>query len=271
MTAMTTHLQRRLTAFDFTCLVVTGDCADILGQLPDGVIDLSIFDPAYQSLERHRAKGTTTRLKQSKASSNKWFAFFPNSRYGELFVELHRVHRRDTHAYCFCDDETEHVMLTGRNPYNKEPPVRSALDAGWRAWPPIIWVKTKNNVDPRIDVEDRLAQEDVRSGMGYHWRRAEERIVFFERGKRKLNHLGWPNIVVGPKAGGGQFPTTKPESVIERLILNSSNEGDVVLDCFAGSGVVGRVAVRLGRKAIMIDIDTSWIEAHPIDGMEVIR
>lgn len=264
-------LFRRLTAFDFTCLVIQGDCVDILSQMPDYTIDLTITDPPYESLERHRAVGTTTRLKESRSSSNQWFGTFSNARYGELFGHLYRVHGANTHCYVFCDSETEHVLLTGHNPYIKKPPVCPALQADWRAWPTLTWVKTKNGVDTEIDVEEDLAETDVRSGLGYHWRRADERIVFLEKGKRKLNNLGWPNAMVGPRAGKHDFPTQKPENIIERLLLNSSNEGDVVLDCFAGSGVVGRVAVRLGRKAILIDVDTSWIETHPIAGMEVIR
>ena len=40
-------------------------------------VDLLITDPPYESLEKHRAIGTTTRLKQSKTSSNLWFTIFP--------------------------------------------------------------------------------------------------------------------------------------------------------------------------------------------------
>jgi len=75
----------------------------------------------------------------------------------------------------------------------------------------------------------------------------------------------------GTRAGKNQFPTEQPENLIERLILNSTNEGDTILDTFAGSGVVGRVAVRLGRKVILIDLDIAWILAHPIPGMEVVE
>ncbi len=50
------------------------------------------------------------------------------------------------------------------------------------------------------------------------------------------------------------FPTQKPESLIERLIRGSSNEGDVVLDPFCGCGTTIMVAQRLKRKWIGIDI-----------------
>ena len=49
------------------------------------------------------------------------------------------------------------------------------------------------------------------------------------------------------------FPTQKSEKLLERIVNASSNEGDIVLDCFAGSGTTGAVAEKLGRKWIMID------------------
>jgi len=49
------------------------------------------------------------------------------------------------------------------------------------------------------------------------------------------------------------FPTQKPEALLERIIKASSNPGDIVLDAFAGSGTTGAVAEKLGRRWIMID------------------
>ena len=77
-------------------------CADAVTwfrSLPSESVDLVITDPPYESLEKHRAIGTTTRLKISKASSNQWFAIFPNARFPELFREVYRVF------------ETEHALL----------------------------------------------------------------------------------------------------------------------------------------------------------------
>ena len=50
------------------------------------------------------------------------------------------------------------------------------------------------------------------------------------------------------------YPTQKPEALLERIILASSNEGDVVLDPFCGCGTAVAVAERLGRRWIGIDI-----------------
>lgn len=50
------------------------------------------------------------------------------------------------------------------------------------------------------------------------------------------------------------YPTQKPEALLERIIKASSNEGDIVLDCFAGSGTTAVVSERLKRKWIAIDV-----------------
>jgi DNA modification methylase len=49
------------------------------------------------------------------------------------------------------------------------------------------------------------------------------------------------------------YPTQKPEVMLKRIIESCSNEGDIVLDCFAGSGTTGAVAEKLGRRWIMAD------------------
>ena len=49
------------------------------------------------------------------------------------------------------------------------------------------------------------------------------------------------------------YPTQKPEQLLERIIRASSNEGDIVLDAFAGSGTTSAVAEKLGRRWISID------------------
>lgn len=50
------------------------------------------------------------------------------------------------------------------------------------------------------------------------------------------------------------YPTQKPEELLKRIILAASDEGDVVLDCFAGSGTTAAVAEKLGRRWVVCDI-----------------
>src|SRR6476646_4721808 len=106
-----------------------GDAVAWLRTLPAASVDLVITDPPYESLEKHRAIGTTTRLKHSKASSNDWFSIFPNARFPELFAEIYRVLKKDTHFYLFCDPETMFVAK----------PLGEA--AGFKFWKPLIWDK----------------------------------------------------------------------------------------------------------------------------------
>ena len=56
------------------------------------------------------------------------------------------------------------------------------------------------------------------------------------------------------------YPTQKPETLLERIIKASSNPGDIVFDCFMGSGTTQAVAMKLGRKFIGADINLGAIQ-----------
>ena len=56
------------------------------------------------------------------------------------------------------------------------------------------------------------------------------------------------------------YPTQKPESLIERIIKASSNPGDIVFDCFMGSGTTQAVAMKLGRRFIGADINLGAVQ-----------
>jgi Adenine specific DNA methylase Mod len=56
------------------------------------------------------------------------------------------------------------------------------------------------------------------------------------------------------------YPTQKPEALIERVITASSNPGDLVFDCFMGSGTTQAVAMKLGRRFIGADINLGAIQ-----------
>lgn len=204
------------------------DAVSFLRKLPDESVNCIITDPPYESLEKHRKVGTTTRLKHSKASSNDWFEIFPNERFEELFIELYRVLTPNSHCYLFCDQETMFVA----KPIGEE--------VGFKFWKPIIWDK-------------------VAIGMGYHYRARYELILFFEKGKRKLNNLGIPDILSHKRIYRG-YPTEKPADLMRVLITQSTEKGEVILDPFMGSGSVGLAAVEEGRHFIGNDIGTEAVE-----------
>lgn len=58
----------------------------------------------------------------------------------------------------------------------------------------------------------------------------------------------------------GKHPTQKPEYLLERIVLASTEEGQVILDPFCGSGTTGVEAVRFGRKFIGIDVNEEYME-----------
>lgn len=194
------------------------DAVELLRAMPSGSVDLVITDPPYESLEKHRRIGTTTRLKHSKASSNDWFEIFPNERFSDLFEQVFRVLKKHRHFYLFCDAETMFVAK----------PIGEA--AGFKFWKPIIWDK-------------------VAIGMGYHYRARYEMILFFEKGKRKLNDLGVPDILTAKRIYKG-YPTEKPATLAETLIRQSTQPGELVLDPFMGSGSTGVAAIQEGRHFI---------------------
>ena len=58
----------------------------------------------------------------------------------------------------------------------------------------------------------------------------------------------------------GKHPTQKPEYLLERIILAASQEGDVVLDPFVGSGTTSVVAKKLHRRSIGIDLESEFLD-----------
>ena len=204
------------------------DAVDWLRSIPTESLDLVVTDPAYESLEKHRAVGTTTRLKHSKSSSNDWFRIFPNARFAELLEETFRVLKKNRHFYLYCDAETMFVVKP------------EAERAGFKFWKPLVWDKKT-------------------IGMGYHYRARYEFILFFEKGKRRLNDLGVADVISVPRVHRG-YPAEKPPAVSELLIKQSTEPGEVIADPFMGSGSVGVAALRLGRRFLGTDLNPEAVE-----------
>ncbi len=111
---------------------------------------------------------------------------------------------------------------------------------------------------------------------GNHWRysqdkidelMAQERIVFTRDGSpRYIRYMDemkgaalqslWTDVfpINSQALERLDYPTQKPEALLERIIKASSNEDDLVLDCFCGSGTTAAVAEKLGRRWITCDL-----------------
>jgi adenine-specific DNA-methyltransferase len=122
----------------------------------------------------------------------------------------------------------------------------------------------------------RFGDRELSPPVGKHWVWSQERIdeamdkgliVFTSTGtpqiKRYLDEAPGLHVVdiwtdIFPLNAVAterlNYPTQKPEALLERIIKASSNEGDLVLDCFAGSGTTAAVAEKLGRRWITCDL-----------------
>jgi len=77
----------------------------------------------------------------------------------------------------------------------------------------------------------------------------------------KINDL-WTDIsnIQGGAIENTEYPTQKPEKLLERIIQGGTNEGDLIFDCFSGSGTTLAVATKLGRRFIGADINLGAIQ-----------
>jgi len=265
--------------------MVKTDATDGLRQLADGSVDLIVTDPAYDSLEKWRAQGTTTRLKNSKSSSNAWFPVVNKDYFGPFFQECFRVLRKPAHMYVMCDDEMSYTL-------------RPLLEAaGFEYRKKIIWHKVgaEEDVDcPECGAHVTTRRRPGMPGMGYPFRSCYEVVLLVQKGKRKVPdnrsvrdvlkcyYAGdpeWddfqfyedfvenlPDVIPERRLkGDAVYPTEKPLPLLRTLIGQSSNPGDLVLDPFAGSGATLVAANGMGRDFLGFDITDGaqeWFKAR---------
>jgi len=139
------------------------------------------------------------------------------------------------------------------------------------------------DIDGRLYMDDNLTAMGLKGG-GYDyswkgvrkvWRCPLETMVRYEKQNRlhysskgvprlkryldEMQGLAVPDIWIDIFPVNSQakealsYPTQKPEALLERIILASSNPGDLVMDVFAGSGTTAAVAEKLGRRWIVCD------------------
>ncbi len=148
----------------------------------------------------------------------------------------------------------------GRHVFNRPLVVRRVGkgERGFRMDGEGRWFKTS----PRGDYTDASVAALRGAGRIHTTRNNKVRVKYFlkEDGDCLIEEIPrgdvWddiPDAMHLPKAERTGYPTQKPEALLERLISAASNEGDVVLDAFAGSGTTLVAAERLNRRWIGID------------------
>ena len=106
-------------------------------------------------------------------------------------------------------------------------------------------IKDKENLSYRVD----------KSGVGRRRKNGEHKIEKRKESKPFSKRNNW--WYIPPQKGGGH-PAVFPEELACDHILSWSNEGDIVLDCFMGSGTTGKMAKELSRDFIGIELDENY-------------
>lgn len=233
--------------------VLHGDCLKVLESFPEDSIDLIFADPPYNlQLNQELWRPNNTRV---DAVDDAWDRF-------ESFAEYDRF-TRDWLTACrrvLKSTGTIWVIGTYHNIYR----VGTILqDLGFWILNDVVWIKT--NPMPNF--------------RGVRFTNAHETMIWAQkvrRGRYTFNHHSMKALngdlqmrsdwrlplctgkqrmkVNGEKAHAAQ----KPEALLYRVILSSSNPGDVVLDPFFGTGTTGAVAKKLHRRWIGIERDESY-------------
>lgn len=235
--------------------ILLGDCIETLKSLPEKSIDLIFADPPYNlQLSQELYRPNMTKV---DAVNDKWDQYNDFEEYDKFTRAWLRACRR-----VLKDTGTIWVIGSYHNIFR----VGTALmDLGFWILNDVIWVKT-NPMPNFKGVRFTNAHETL------IWvqKKKGARYTFHHHAMKSLNdelqmRSDWELSICGGKErlkvnGEKAHSTQKPEALLYRVILSSSNPGDVVLDPFFGSGTTGAVAKKLHRDWIGIERDEKYIK-----------
>ena len=151
--------------------------------------------------------------------------------FSEWLPDVYRVLKKGTHCY---------IMVNARN--LKELQVE-AEKVGFVFQNLLVW--NKGTATPNK----------------YYMQGLEFILMLSKRPARNINDMGSKNLLSTPNIiGKKSHPTEKPVSLMAEMIRNSTNEGDIVLDPFAGAGSTLIAAKRLNRRYIGFEIDKQYYD-----------
>jgi modification methylase len=240
--------------------ILPGDCLDILAQLPENSVDLIFADPPYNlQLQNDLYRPNLSKV---AAVDDAWDKFGSFDEYDDFTRRWLAACRRIL-------KETGTIWVIGS--YHNIYRVGSILqDLRYWILNDVAWIKTNPMPNFRgvrfTNAHETLIWAQKTQGAKY---------TFNHHAMKALNDDGRTNgglqmrsdwvlpLCTGKerlKVNGEKAHTTqKPEALLYRVILSSSNPGDIVLDPFFGSGTTGAVAKLLGRHWIGIERDERYI------------
>ncbi len=214
--------------------VVQQDALDFLGTLQPASVDLIVTDPAYSGMNQHLMLGKGRIVGQYDAKGEgRWFDEFHDTpeNYRKFLAACHRVLRPDRHLFIMFDAFS---MLT------LAPTLRESFD-----------------------VKNVVTWDKVKFGMGHHFRRQTEFIVFASKGRRRLARRDIPDVWRIKRLHRASYPTQKPVELFEAMIASSKAAADTrftVCDPFVGSGSAAIAALRQGADFIGCDVSARAVE-----------
>ena len=231
-----------------------GDCIEILGTLPANSVDLIFADPPYNlQLRNELYRPNMTKV---NAVEDSWDKFDGFKEYDAFTTKWLRSCQR-----VLKEAGTIWVIGTYHNIYRVGAIMQ---DLGFWLLNDILWIKT-NPMPNFRGVRFTNAHET----MIWAQKKKGAKYTFNHKSMKKLNddlqmRSDWTLPLVNGKQriksnGTKAHSTQKPEGLLYRVIMSSSNAGDVILDPFFGSGTTGAVAKKLGRNWIGIERDKRYI------------
>lgn len=254
--------------------VVHGDCLDIVAAMPENSIDLIYLDPPFFTQKTQQLTtrdGTKTFSYNDLWSSHKEYAEF-------LFVRLTQLKRvlSETGSLFFhCDRNATHIVRTILDSIFGAEQFRSEIIWTYKRWSNskkgllashqtlYFYSKTDDFKFNTIYTDysestniDQILQKRIRNKQGKSvYARNETGEIILDNAKNgvPLSDV-WDIPYLNPKAKERVgYPTQKPIALLERILAIASNEGDVVLDPFCGSGTTLVAAKLNNRHYIGID------------------
>ena len=217
------------------------DCLKTLKYIPNESIDLIVTDCPYRIVQggctniprKDEPSGIFNRRNTFTQANAKSGKLFDNNdiEFKDWLPDVYRVLKDDTHCY---------IMINARNLKDLQ---QAAEDVGFKFQNILIW--NKGNATPNR-----------------YYLNAYEMILMLRKGKAKnINNMGCKNIIDIKNIRGGKLhPTEKPVELMKILIENSSNENDIVLDPFMGTGSTGMACKELNRNFRGIEIDKKYFD-----------
>lgn len=200
--------------------LVNADCIEAMSKLSDKSIDLVVTDIPYGEVNRKSAG--LRNLDKDKAD-------VVNFNLSDLVDDLCRLTKGSIYIFCGI---------------NQVSTIRETMTKNKMSTRLCIWEKT----NPSPMNGDKI------------WLSGIEACVFGKFPKATFNEH-CKNIVFRYPCGRNKIhPTQKPEELIERLVLASSNIGDLVLDPFSGSGTTAVVCKKTNRNFIGFELDKEYYD-----------